>query len=75
MTTEELKAVAASVADEVPCWSWWRHRKGGLYMVLGTGFEESAVRLVVIYRSTEGVAWTRPVAEFLDGRFVREEIK
>lgn len=47
-----------------------RHRKGGLYRVIGRGYIESDMRDVIFYRDTiKGIIWARPVEEFMDGRF------
>lgn len=46
-----------------------RHRKGGLYRLLGQGILESDRRQVAIYDDAEGTVWVRPLTEFEDGRF------
>lgn len=46
-----------------------RHRKGGLYRVLGQGVLEADRSAVVLYDDLEGTIWVRPLAEFEDGRF------
>ena len=46
-----------------------RHRKGGLYRVLGRGVLESDRSNVVIYDDADGTVWVRPTVEFDDGRF------
>ena len=46
-----------------------RHRKGGLYRVLGRGVLESDRSDVVIYDDADGTVWVRPTVEFDDGRF------
>lgn len=52
----------------------WRHKKGGLYVILGHGLHSDDLTPMVIYRSTEHeTTWTRPASEFYDGRF-RPEI-
>lgn len=53
---------------EPAAWSWWRHRKGGLYQVLGVAREEATLAPVVVYRGESGI-WTRPHEDFYDGRF------
>jgi hypothetical protein len=62
--------------------SLWRHRDGGVYEVVCNAIRESDLVPVVVYRASGpqpvvsgrkrylGLAWTRPLAEFLDGRFV-----
>ncbi len=46
-----------------------RHKKGGLYRVLGQGVNESDRVPVVIYDDESGQIWVRPSEEFWDGRF------
>ena len=46
-----------------------RHRKGGLYRVVGTAILEADRSDVVIYDDAEGQVWVRDAAEFNDGRF------
>ena len=58
----------------LPTWpvpgSIWRHRKGGTYRVHGVGREEATLAPVVVYvASGSPDLWTRPLTEFLDGRF------
>ena len=48
-----------------------RHRKGGLYREIMRGVREHDLEPVVVYRGEDGTIWTRPVAEFDDGRFTR----
>ena len=53
-----------------PVWApTHRHRKGGLYRVLGQAVLEADRTDVVVYDDAEGTVWVRPVAEFEDGRF------
>jgi hypothetical protein len=51
--------------------STWTHRKGGHYTVLCVARVEATLEHVVVYHKTTqpADAWTRPVAEFMDGRF------
>lgn len=44
----------------------WQHAKGGIYRVLGLGYVESTLEIVVIYTDHSGRTWVRPHAEFLD---------
>lgn len=54
----------------------WVHAKGGRYVVLREGLREHDLEPVVVYESIaekgERRVWTRPKAEFLDGRFTKE---
>ena len=53
-----------------PIWApTHRHRKGGLYRVLGRAILESDRSDVIVYDDAEGTVWVRPVEEFEDGRF------
>lgn len=63
--------MAESMDEPLPG-SWWRHRKGGRYEVLGVAQVEADLSRVVVYRSAAGSMWTRPLAEFMDGRFTRD---
>lgn len=49
----------------------YRHIKtGGYYTVICIAYEEATENPVVVYRSNqEPRTWTRPLAEFMDGRF------
>jgi Protein of unknown function (DUF1653) len=50
----------------------WRHRKGGTYRVEGLAKDEATGEVLVLYRTTArggGLAWARPAADFMDGRF------
>lgn len=48
-----------------------RHRKGGLYRLLGLVRVEADLSLASIYEpaAVEEIPWSRPAAEFNDGRF------
>ena len=47
-----------------------RHKKGGLYRVLGEGVNEAnRSETLVIYDDETGQIWVRPSVEFWDGRF------
>jgi hypothetical protein len=61
--------------------SVWKHSKGGQYIVLTCALVESDLSPVVVYRKYPladesfshhyPIAWTRPLTEFLDGRFTQ----
>ena len=52
----------------------WRHVKGGVYEVLLVALREADMSLQVVYRSdATGIAFIRPLPEFMDGRFTQEE--
>ena len=46
-----------------------RHRKGGLYRLLGEAVLEADRSAVVLYDDAEGTVWVRDKAGFEDGRF------
>jgi hypothetical protein len=52
----------------------YRHVKtGGLYRILCIASVESTLERVVVYQSEQdGRCWTRPLDEFVDGRFAVE---
>jgi hypothetical protein len=55
--------------------SLWVHRKGGKYAVLCVARVEATLEHVVVYHKRDRLddVWTRPVAEFMDGRFVEPD--
>lgn len=52
-----------------------RHRKGGLYHLIGYGPHTETGELFAIYRGADGKLWPRPAAMFDDGRFTPIEPK
>ena len=70
---ESLLDALREANKAAPPASTWRHRSGGLYTVTCVALEESTLTPVVVYQGDEtGLRWTRPVEQFLDGRFTRE---
>jgi hypothetical protein len=58
----------------IPAGSVWEHKKtGGIYRIICVGYIEKDLTPCVTYTgnylSNDEVYWTRPLAEFLDGRF------
>ncbi len=53
--------------------SCWRHKKtGSLYVVVGVGYIEATLEVVVIYHPIgQPDCWVRPWVEFMDGHFER----
>lgn len=49
-----------------------RHRKGGVYVVIGLGRLEANWEECVIYRASDGTLIARSLVEFTDGRFTIE---
>jgi Protein of unknown function (DUF1653) len=51
---------------------WVHERTRGRYSVVCVALEEATETEVIVYRSlSNGVAWTRPLEQFIDGRFTR----
>lgn len=76
MKTDDLARSLDAAREVAPDGSGWEHVKtGGLYHVCGHVIRESDLAPCVIYcgLSDDRVWWCRPVAEFLDGRFLRVE--
>ena len=46
-----------------------RHRKGGLYRLLGVAQHTETGEVLAVYRGQDGRLWARPKAMFEDGRF------
>lgn len=46
-----------------------RHKKGGLYRVIGPAILEADRSDAVMYDDADGTVWVRAAAEFYDGRF------
>ena len=55
----------------------WRHKKTGkAYTIMGTCRLEATNVPAFLYRSMEtGIVWAREMAEFLDGRFEKIDIR
>jgi hypothetical protein len=57
--------------------TYWRHKKtGNLYVVICVAVVEKKHETVVVYRQVHTIIernWTRPLVEFLDGRFEKVE--
>lgn len=51
----------------------WRHRKGGLYELVGHGRHSETLEEMTAYAGEDGSLWFRPREMFEDGRFTREE--
>lgn len=54
----------------------YRHRKGGMYAIIGFGIDEASMEPEVYYRAVssindkpEGPTWSRRAEVFFDGRF------
>lgn len=70
---DELKAALPPFLP--PARPRWQHVKtGGIYTELHRACLEADLTEVVVYQSAHtGEIWVRPLAEFMDGRFVPEE--
>jgi len=51
----------------------WRHKKGGLYEMVGAAKHSETGEPLTVYRGDDGQLWARPQAMFDDGRFVKED--
>ena len=56
--------------------SWWRHRNGGVYCLIHIAIHQCAdsaldMQRIAVYQGADSRVWTRPLSEFLDGRFVQ----
>lgn len=74
LTNDQLLALCADTWEEVPPRSVWLHNKsGGVYEAQGVALASDDLTPVVIYINVQrnGPSFTRPTAEFLDGRFER----
>ncbi|MEN8840621.1 MAG: DUF1653 domain-containing protein [Octadecabacter sp.] len=56
-------------ATNPPWQATHRHKKGGLYRLVGPATLEADRSDVVIYDDADGTVWVRSKAEFYDGRF------
>jgi hypothetical protein len=59
---EVLRAIIPKSAPKTG--EQYRHFKGGLYLILGTGLLESNLEPVVIYMSADLVTWVRTLKDF-----------
>lgn len=50
----------------------WRHKKGGLYEMVGEGRHSETQERLTAYLGEDGELWFRPVEMFHDGRFTQE---
>lgn len=76
MTKTDVNKLAEKLHEAqlaVPVRSKWVHGKTDkLYVVSSHSIRESDTEMLVIYISMgTGMPWSRPVTEFLDGRFKR----
>jgi hypothetical protein len=62
---DELIAVCEAAANAPT----HRHRKGGLYRLIGYAHHTEEVAVVAVYADSDGVLWARPAEMFDDGRF------
>jgi hypothetical protein len=76
-TEAELNQVLSNAKALVDVGATYRHFKGSEYVVKGVALEESSMEPVVIYESTSGITFTRPLVEFVgiadngDKRFMK----
>lgn len=68
-TPGELKTALGAAPDTLGGFVWRHAKSAGLYRIETIALREADLAPVVVYRSEEGTAFTRPAAEFFDGRF------
>ena len=77
-TLEEVQEDLSLKRKEVPIGSLWRHLKTDtLYTVKDIVLVESDLTFAVSYQKLGDLSrlrWLRPLDEFLDGRFKREDL-
>jgi hypothetical protein len=63
--------------EEPAIGSRWRHlKRGSTYEYVSGGLIEATLTVCAIYKAeADGTTWVRPLAEFMDGRFVRIDDK
>lgn len=71
--TNDVHEPVRLLSLDAPTGSLWKHRKGGIYRIVGHAMIEANMTPAIIYESLSGDAglWVRPGDEFLDGRFSR----
>lgn len=69
--TETLLSLLEPYNETITVGSKWLHLKSKhTYEFVAIGYLESSLTTIVVYKGVEGLAWVRPITEFLDGRFV-----
>lgn len=63
---DKNRALAEIDASGILARQQWRHWKGAVYTVVGTGIVEKTMDPVVMYAGHDGVVWVRPVHVFLE---------
>ena len=81
LTTSEIQKLLKEARQKVSVGSFWRHKKGGVYRVLGHGFDTELARIDVHYhrvggpdynpREEYGIIFDRPLFMWTDDRFTR----
>ena len=55
--------------------AWFHDTTEHYYQILTLALQESTLTPVVVYQDmVNNTVWTRPVAEFFDGRFTRKDV-
>jgi len=70
LNTGEAPRTIPEVGDALTSIGWQHTKTGGFYRVLTTALREADLAPLVVYTNEDGVVFTRPAAEFFDGRFV-----
>lgn len=64
--SQKNRALAEIDASGIAARQQWRHWKGGLYTIVGTGIVEATMDAVVMYAGADGVVWVRTLYVFLE---------
>lgn len=71
-----LSKMLETARKMTPVCSVWTHRKtGNKYKIINLVVRESDLQILINYCRVEdamGVIWSRPISEFMDGRFIAE---
>jgi hypothetical protein len=84
METKELQILLADARCKLPIGSTWRHKKGGLYMIMGCGFDTEHARVNIHYfriggpgfdeKAERGIIFDRPLFMWTPDRFKKESL-
>lgn len=71
MISDQLIKEFKDLQDETRATVWQHVKSGNVYKIQSIAFEEATLKMVIIYQGDDGISWSRPAREFMDGRFVR----
>lgn len=64
--SQKKRALAEIDASGVAAHQRWKHWKGPIYTVVGTGIVEQTMDPVVMYAGADGIVWVRSLHVFLE---------